>query len=135
MCEITEFIRGMPKAELHVHLEGTLEPELKFALAERNGISLPAASAAEMRAAQAYDDLTSFLAAYYEGMDVLRTAADFYDLAWAYLQRAHGDGGRYAEIFFDPQAHTGRGVAFDAVIGGVRRAGGAAGGGAGPRGA
>jgi adenine deaminase len=122
MCEITEFIRGMPKAELHVHIEGTLEPELKFTLAERNGISLPVASAAEMRAAQAYDDLTSFLAAYYEGMDVLRTAADFYDLAWAYLQRAHGDGVRYAEIFFDPQAHTGRGVAFDTVIGGLRRA-------------
>jgi adenosine deaminase len=122
MGEITEFIRGMPKAELHVHIEGTLEPELKFSLAERNGISLSAASAAEMRAAQAYDDLTSFLAAYYEGMDVLRTAADFYDLAWAYLQRAHGDGVRYAEIFFDPQAHTSRGVAFDAVIGGLRRA-------------
>ena len=122
MDEITEFIRGMPKAELHVHIEGTLEPELTFALAERNGISLPAASAAEMRAARAYDDLTSFLAAYYEGMDVLRTAADFYDLAWAYLQRAHGDGVRYAEIFFDPQAHTSRGVAFEAVIGGLRRA-------------
>jgi adenosine deaminase len=122
MGEITEFIRGMPKAELHVHIEGTLEPELKFALAERNGISLPVASAAEMRAAQVYDDLTSFLAAYYEGTDVLRTAADFYDLAWAYLHRAHGEGVRYAEIFFDPQAHTSRGVAFDTVIGGLRRA-------------
>ena len=122
MDEITEFIRGMPKAELHVHIEGTLEPELRFTLAERNGISLPVASAAEMRAAQVYDDLTSFLAAYYEGVDVLRTAADFYDLAWAYLQRADGDGVRYAEIFFDPQAHTSRGVAFDTVIGGLRRA-------------
>lgn len=122
MREITEFIRGMPKAELHVHIEGTLEPELKFTLAERNGISLPAASAAELRSAQVYDDLTSFLAAYYEGMDVLRTAADFYDLAWAYLQRADGEGVRYAEIFFDPQAHTSRGVAFDIVIGGLRRA-------------
>jgi len=122
MDEITEFIRGMPKAELHVHIEGTLEPELKFTLAERNGISLPVASAAEMRAAQVYDDLTSFLAAYYEGMDVLRTAADFYDLAWAYLRRAHGEGVRYAEIFFDPQAHTSRGIPFDAVIGGLRRA-------------
>jgi adenine deaminase len=122
MDEITEFIRGMPKAELHVHIEGTLEPELRFTLAERNGISLPVASAAEMRAAQVYDDLTSFLAAYYEGVDVLRTAADFYDLAWAYLRRAHGDGVRYAEIFFDPQAHTSRGVAFDTVIGGLRRA-------------
>jgi adenine deaminase len=122
MDEITEFVRGMPKAELHVHIEGTLEPELQFALAERNGISLPAASAAEMRAAQVYDDLTSFLAAYYEGMNVLRTAADFYDLAWAYLQRAHGEGVRYAEIFFDPQAHTSRGIAFATVIGGLRRA-------------
>ena len=122
MDEITEFIRGIPKVELHVHIEGTLEPELKFTLAERNGIPLPAASAAELRAAQAYDDLTSFLAAYYEGTDVLRTAADFYDLAWAYLQRAHGEGVRYAEIFFDPQAHTSRGVAFDTLIGGLRRA-------------
>jgi len=122
MREITEFIRAMPKAELHLHIEGTLEPELKFTLAERNGISLPAASAAELRASYAFDDLTSFLAAYYEGMEVLRTAADFYDLAWAYLERAHGEGVRYAEIFFDPQAHTGRGVAFDTVIGGLRRA-------------
>ena len=122
MREISEFIRGMPKAELHLHIEGTLEPELKFALAERNGISLPAASAAQMRASYAFDDLTSFLSAYYEGMDVLRTSADFYDLAWAYLQRAHQEGVRYAEIFFDPQAHTSRGIAFDAVIGGLRRA-------------
>jgi adenine deaminase len=122
MREITEFIRAMPKAELHLHIEGTLEPELKFTLAERNGIALPAASAAELRASYAFDDLTSFLAAYYEGMEVLRTAADFYDLAWAYLERAHGEGVRYAEIFFDPQAHTGRGVAFDTVIGGLRRA-------------
>jgi adenine deaminase len=122
MPEIIEFIRAMPKAELHLHIEGTLEPELKFTLAERNGISLPAASAAEMRASYAFDDLTSFLAAYYEGMDVLRSAADFYDLAWAYLERAYAEGVRYAEIFFDPQAHTSRGVAFDAVIGGLRRA-------------
>ncbi len=122
MREISEFIRGMPKAELHLHIEGTLEPELKFTLAERNGISLPAASAAQMRASQEFDDLTSFLAAYYEGMDVLRTSADFYDLACAYLQRAHQEGVRYAEIFFDPQAHTSRGIAFDAVIGGLRRA-------------
>src|ERR1700735_2371040 len=129
MDEITEFIRGIPKVELHVHIEGTLEPELKFTLAERNGIPLPAASAAELRAAQADDDLTSSLAAYYEGTDVLRTAADFYDLAWAYLQRAHGEGVRYAEIFFDPQAHTSRGVAFDTLIGGGGRGGGGGGGG------
>ena len=122
MPEITEFIRGMPKAELHLHIEGTLEPELKFTLAQRNGISLPAASAAQLRASYTFDDLTSFLAAYYEGMEVLQTAADFHDLAWAYLERAHGEGVRYAEIFFDPQAHTSRGVAFDTVIGGLRQA-------------
>jgi adenine deaminase len=122
MPEITEFTRAMPKAELHLHIEGTLEPELKFTLAERNGISLAAASAAEMRASYAFDDLTSFLASYYEGMDVLRTAADFHDLAWAYLQRAHRERVRYVEMFFDPQAHTSRGVAFDTVIGGLRQA-------------
>ena len=122
MPEITEFIRGMPKAELHLHIEGTLEPELKFALAERNGISLRAASAAQMRASYDFDDLTSFLAAYYEGMEVLQTAADFRDLAWAYLERVHGEGVRYAEIFFDPQAHTSRGVEFGTVIGGLRQA-------------
>jgi adenine deaminase len=122
MPDLTEFIRGMPKAELHLHIEGTLEPELKFALAERNGISLPAASVGEMRASQQFNDLTSFLAAYYEGMEVLQTAADFHDLAWAYLLRAHDEGVRYAEIFFDPQAHTSRGVAFGTVIGGIRQA-------------
>jgi adenine deaminase len=122
MPSLTEFIRGMPKAELHLHIEGTLEPELKFALAERNGIPLRAASAADMRASYDFDDLTSFLAAYYEGMEVLQTAADFRDLAWAYLERAHGEGVRYAEIFFDPQAHTSRGVPFDTVVRGLRRA-------------
>jgi adenosine deaminase len=122
MPEITEFIRAMPKAELHLHIEGTLEPELRFALAERNGIEPPAASAAQVRASYAFNDLTSFLAAYYEGMDVLQTAADFHDLAWAYLRRAHDEGVRYAEIFFDPQAHTSRGVPFGTVIGGLRQA-------------
>jgi len=122
MRDITEFIRDMPKAELHLHIEGTLEPELKFALAERNKVSLRQSSAAEMRASYAFDDLTSFLVRYYEGMEVLQTAADFYDLAWAYLERASRERVRYAEIFFDPQAHTSRGVAFDAVLGGLRRA-------------
>jgi adenine deaminase len=112
----------MPKAELHLHIEGTLEPELKFALAERNQVPLRQATAAEMRASYAFDDLTSFLVRYYEGMGVLQTADDFYDLATAYLERAHGENVRYAEIFFDPQAHTSRGVSFDAVIGGLRRA-------------
>ena len=122
MPEITDFIRGMPKAELHLHIEGTLEPELAFGLAERNGIALPAASAAQLRASYDFDDLTSFLAAYYAGMDVLRTAVDFRDLAWAYLERAHHEKLRYVEMFFDPQAHTGRGIAFDTVIGGLRQA-------------
>jgi adenosine deaminase len=122
MRDITEFIRDMPKAELHLHIEGTLEPELKFILAERNRVPLRQASAAEMRASYAFDDLTSFLVRYYEGMGVLQTAEDFYDLAWAYLERAHSERVRYAEIFFDPQAHTSRGVAFDIVISGLRRA-------------
>ncbi len=122
MADLTSFIRGMPKVELHLHIEGTLEPELKFALAERNAIKLPYPSAAELRASYTFDDLTSFLVSYYDGMSVLRTADDFYDLAWAYLRRAHEENVRYAEIFFDPQAHTSRGVPFGTVIGGLRRA-------------
>jgi adenine deaminase len=122
MRDLSDFIRGMPKAELHLHIEGTLEPELKFALAERNGLQLPYASASQMRASYTFVDLTSFLVSYYEGMSVLQTADDFHDLAWAYLERAHDENVRYAEIFFDPQAHTSRGVPFEAVIGGLRRA-------------
>ena len=116
------FIEGMPKCELHVHLEGTLEPELKFALARRNDLSLPYASADEMRAAYEFDDLSSFLAVYYEGMGVLLKEVDFYDLAYAYFAKAHSQKVRYAEVFFDPQAHTSRGVAFEVVINGIRRA-------------
>jgi adenosine deaminase len=107
---------------LHVHIEGTLEPELKFALAARNGITLPYRDAAEMRAAYVFHDLASFLAIYYEGMKVLVTEQDFYDLAMAYLTRARAQNVLYVEMFFDPQAHTGRGVAFDTVIRGLRRA-------------
>jgi adenosine deaminase len=118
--ELNEFISGLPKVELHVHIEGTLEPELKFALAERNGIELPYRDVATMRAAYDFDDLASFLTCYYEGMGVLQTAEDFADLARAYLRRAHQQNVRYAEIFFDPQAHTARGVPFDVVIGGLR---------------
>ena len=117
-----DFITRLPKCELHVHIEGTLEPELKFVLAERNGMELPYASAEEMRAAYQFDDLASFLASYYEGMGVLQTEPDFYDLAWAYLTKASEQGVHYAEIFFDPQAHTSRGVPFDIVIRGIRRA-------------
>jgi adenosine deaminase len=119
---MVEFVRGLPKVELHVHIEGTLEPELKFALAERNRIALPYADVAAMRAAYAFDDLPSFLACYYEGMGVLRTAEDFADLARAYLRRAHEQHVQYAEIFFDPQAHTSRGVPLDTVIEGLHTA-------------
>lgn len=122
MTDMRRFIEGLPKAELHVHVEGTLEPELKFALAERNGVELPYASVEEMRAAYDFDDLPSFLGVYYEGMSVLLQEQDFYDLTTAYLEKAHAQNVVYAEIFFDPQAHTGRGIAFDTVIRGIRRA-------------
>ncbi|MGW3650069.1 adenosine deaminase [Streptomyces sp. NPDC000878] len=122
MTDLTEFISHLPKCELHVHIEGTLEPELKFALAARNNIALPYADADEMRAGYDFHDLPSFLACYYEGMQVLLTEADFYDLMWAYLSKAQEQNVRYAEIFFDPQAHTSRGVSFGTVIRGLRRA-------------
>ena len=112
----------MPKAELHLHLEGTLEPELKFELAAQNGVALPYRSAAEMRAAYGFDDLASFLAVYYEGMSVLRKEQDFYDLATAYFRKARSQNVVYAECFFDPQAHLSRGVPFATVIEGIRRA-------------
>ena len=119
---IENFIHGLPKCELHVHIEGTLEPELKFKLAERNRMDLPFKDAAEMRAAYAFHDLPSFLGLYYSGMDVLLKEPDFYDLAMAYLTKARSQNVLYAEIFFDPQAHTARGVSFDTVIRGLRRA-------------
>jgi adenosine deaminase len=122
MTELKTFIEGLPKAELHLHLEGTLEPELKFELAARNGLELPYGSVDEMRAAYAFDDLPSFLAVYYEGMSVLRTERDFYDLAMAYFRKARAQNVVYAEVFFDPQAHTSRGIPFPTVIGGLRRA-------------
>jgi adenosine deaminase len=122
MSEPASFIAGMPKAELHVHLEGTLEPELKFQLAGRNRLDLPYRSVEEMRAAYAFDDLPSFLAARYEGDSVLLTEKDFYDLAMAYFRKAHSQNVVYAEVFFDPQAHTRRGVAFATVVEGLRRA-------------
>ena len=122
MSEIASFIGGMPKAELHVHLEGTLEPELKFQLAARNGLDLPYRSVTEMRAAYAFDDLPSFLAMYYEGMSVLQAEADFYDLAMAYYRKARSQNVVYAETFFDPQAHTTRGIPFGTLISGFRRA-------------
>src|SRR5262249_60374835 len=123
MSDLATFIEGMPKAELHMHIEGALEPELRFELAARNGLDLPYESAEEMRAAYAFADLASFLAARYEGDSVLLTEHDFYDLAMAYFRKARSQQVVYAEIFFDPQAHTRRGVPFGAVIGGLRRAG------------
>ncbi len=117
-----DFVRGLPKAELHLHIEGTLEPELMFALAARNGVELRFGSVDELRAAYEFDDLQSFLDIYYEGAACLRHEQDFYDLTWAYLQRAAADGVRRAEIFFDPQTHTERGIPIATVIGGIHRA-------------
>jgi adenosine deaminase len=122
MSELSSFIEGMPKAELHLHIEGTLEPELKFELAARNGLELPYGSVDEMRAAYDFNDLTSFLVGYYEGMGVLLAEEDFYDLAMAYFRKAHSQNVVYAEIFFDPQGHTTRGVPFGTLIEGFHRA-------------
>jgi adenosine deaminase len=116
------FARDLPKAELHLHIEGTLEPELMFELARRNGIQLPHASVDEVRRAYVFRDLQSFLDIYYAGCRVLLTEQDFYDLTWAYLVRAATQGVRHAEIFFDPQTHTDRGVPFETVISGIHRA-------------
>lgn len=110
------FCRGLPKAELHVHLEGTLEPELKLELARRNGVDIGQTTVEEVRATYEFDSLTSFLAVYYPAMEVLRTEQDFYDLGAAYFRRASEDGVRHVEAFFDPQAHTSRGVAIADVI-------------------
>jgi adenine deaminase len=122
VSDLGSFVAGMPKAELHLHIEGTLEPELKFELAARNGLALPYATVEEMRAAYDFNSLASFLTIYYEGMNVLVTDQDFYDLAMAYFRKAHSQNVVYAEIFFDPQGHTSRGVAFETVIKGFRRA-------------
>ncbi len=113
---------AVPKAELHIHIEGTLEPELAFHLAHRNNITLPHTDVQALRQAYSFTDLQSFLNLYYELMDVLRTEADFHDLAQAYLTRAAEQGVRHAEIFFDPQAHTNRGIPLDTVINGLTRA-------------
>ncbi len=116
------FIRSLPKAELHLHIEGTLEPEMMFNLAERNGIDLPFATVDEVRAAYEFLDLQSFLDIYYQGAAVLVTEQDFYDLMLAYLARAVDDGVRRAEIFFDPQTHTERGIGFPVFMDGFTRA-------------
>ncbi len=116
------FIRRLPKAELHVHIEGTLEPEMMFDLAARNGVELPFDSVEEVRAAYEFSNLQSFLDIYYQGAAVLVTEQDFYDLMMAYLVRAHDDGVVRAEIFFDPQTHTERGIEFPVFLDGFTRA-------------
>jgi adenosine deaminase len=119
---LRNIVVGMPKAELHIHIEGSLEPELIFALAQRNGVSLAYSSVEALRAAYAFTDLQSFLDIYYAGASVLLKEQDFYDMTAAYLARAHADNVRHAEIFFDPQTHTARGVPIETVINGIWRA-------------
>ena len=117
-----ELARAIPKAELHIHIEGSLEPELIFALAQRNGVNLPYANVEALRAAYAFTDLQSFLDIYYAGASVLLKETDFYDMAWAYFERAKADNVVHAELFFDPQTHTARGVPMAVVIEGLSRA-------------
>ncbi|BAK65785.1 adenosine deaminase [Sphingobium sp. SYK-6] len=119
MTDLDRFITGLPKAELHLHIEGSLEPELMFALARRNKIAIPFRSVEEVRAAYDFSNLQDFLNIYYAGADVLRTEEDFHDLAVAYFDRAAADGVVHAEIFFDPQTHTNRDIPFDVVMRGL----------------
>jgi adenosine deaminase len=122
MPDLSDLLRRMPKAELHLHIEGSLEPELIFQLAQRNGVSLPYASVEALRAAYAFTDLQSFLDIYYAGASVLLHEQDFFDMGWAYFQRAAADPVVHAELFFDPQTHTDRGVPIGHVINGLHRA-------------
>jgi adenosine deaminase len=117
--DLDRFVAGLPKAELHVHIEGTLEPEQMFELARRNRVDIPFASVERLREAYRFSRLQDFLDIYYQGADVLRTEADFRDLALAYFERAAADGVRHAEIFFDPQTHTGRGLPFAVAADGL----------------
>lgn len=119
---MTAFIDGLPKAELHLHIEGTIEPETMFRFAERNGIALPYASVEALRAAYDFGELQDFLDLYYQGMRILQTEKDFYEMTWAYLEKARAQNIVHAEIFFDPQGHTSRGIAFETVLDGISRA-------------
>ena len=118
----TDLVRSLPKAELHLHIEGTLEPEMLFAFAQRNRIETRFSSVDDLKSAYDFSDLQSFLDIYYEGANVLRTEEDFHDMTWAYLERAAADGVRHAEIFFDPQTHTDRGIPMETVILGIASA-------------
>lgn len=122
VARLPALLRAMPKAELHIHIEGTLEPEMIFALAQRNGASLPYANVQALRDAYAFTNLQSFLDIYYAGASVLQHEQDFYDMARAYLARAATDNIAHTEIFFDPQTHTARGVAMETIINGLHRA-------------
>ena len=122
MNDLKHFIEGMPKVELHLHIEGSLEPELMFALAQRNNIDIPFKSVEEVRNAYNFSNLQDFLDIYYQGMNVLQTEQDFYDLTMAYLKKVAAQNVVHTEIFFDPQGHTERGVSFDTVVKGISRA-------------
>lgn len=117
-----EFVAALPKAELHLHIEGSFEPELMFEIARRNQVKLAYPTVDDLRAAYSFSELQDFLDIYYQGMSVLQHEQDFYDLTMAYCQRAHADAVRHTEIFFDPQGHTDRGVAFETVVTGITRA-------------
>ncbi|SDH28681.1 adenosine deaminase [Pseudomonas benzenivorans] len=117
-----DWLNALPKAELHLHLEGSLEPELLFALAERNKIKLPWHDVEALRGAYAFNNLQEFLDLYYQGADVLRTEQDFYDLTWAYLQKCQAQNVVHTEPFFDPQTHTDRGIPFEVVLRGIKQA-------------
>src|SRR5687767_7942417 len=116
MLDLESLIINAPKAELHIHIEGSMEPELMFEIAARNRAPLPFATVEEVRRSYNFRDLQSFLDIYYQGARVLLHERDFYDLTWAYLLRRASENVRHAEIFFDPQTHTGRGVPFEAVV-------------------
>ena len=116
------FIAGLPKAELHLHIEGTFEPELMFELAERNNITLPFESVEALHKAYDFSQLQDFLDIYYQGMNVLRTEQDFYDLTWAYLEKVNAENVRHVEIFFDPQGHLERDISFETAINGIHSA-------------
>jgi len=122
MSSTEAYLRALPKAELHLHIEGTLEPELAFRLAQKHRVALPYASVEELRAAYDFVDLQSFLDVYYAVAQVLRDAEDFHELALSYLERVHAQGVVHTEIFFDPQTHTRRGIAFGTVVDGLQRA-------------
>ena len=122
MNNLEEYINGIPKTELHLHIEGSFEPELMFEIAQRNNIEIPFVSIADLKKAYSFNNLQEFLDIYYQGANVLITEQDFYDLTWAYLTRIHKQNVFHTEIFFDPQTHTDRGIPFETVINGIRRA-------------